>query len=57
MSCMSIIRCPHRRHCTLPGINLTVERSCGDEMDEDLNGMSRTQLVLEVKSFEQCAPA
>jgi hypothetical protein len=25
VSCMSIIRCPHRRHCILPGINLTVE--------------------------------
>jgi hypothetical protein len=31
VSCMSIIRCPHRRHCILPGINLTVEGGCGAE--------------------------
>jgi hypothetical protein len=53
VSCMSIIRCPQHRHCILPGINLTVERSCGAEIDENLNVMSRAQLVSEVKNFRE----
>ena len=48
VSCMSIIRYPHRRHCILPGINLMVERSCGGEMDENVDDLRGLRAVSRV---------